>query len=124
MEGVGAIHESPVHWVRQEVAEGLEALLALRLRNSPAEDMIELTADIWLRAIGQRVSIEQLDSHRIREGFHRLFPKIREWPAPIQVIELMPPRKPVPAISHTISAEQRACNKKMLTELVNKSCEW
>ena len=122
MESVGAVSEPPrcavpLQWVRVEVADGLQALLSLRLKNTPAEDMIELTADIWVAALGRRVSVEQLDAHRIREGFQRLFPKVREWPAPIQVIELMPPRKPVPAISYEISREQRHVNKQRLRDL-------
>ena len=119
MEGVGARRAVPLHWVRVEVANGLQALLSLRLKNTPAEDMIELTADIWVAAIGQRVSIEQLDSHRIREGFQRLFPKIREWPAPIQVIELMPRRQPLPEITHTVSSEERENNLKRIREITN-----
>lgn len=79
-------------WIRGEVADGLQALLSLRLRNTPAEDMIELTADIWVQALALRVSAETIDAPRIREGFRLIFPRIREWPAPIDVIELMPPR--------------------------------
>lgn len=79
-------------WIKCEVGNGLQGLIALRLRNAPAEDMIELTADIWVESFAQRVSIEGLDAPRIREGFRRIFPRIREWPAPIDVIELMPNR--------------------------------
>jgi len=79
-------------WVREVVGDGLSALLALRLKNTPAEDMIELTADIWVQAFRQRAFIEEVDAPRIREAFRRIFPRIREWPAPLDVIELMPPR--------------------------------
>ncbi len=117
MEGVRAVREPPLQGVRREVANGLQALLSLRLRNTPAEDMIELTADIWVAAMGQRVSVEQLDAPRIAAGFQRLFPTVREWPAPIQVIELMPRRPPQPALTHTISAAERQANKERLREL-------
>ena len=79
-------------WINDAVLDGLSALVALRLRNTPAEDMIELTADIWVRAFRQRVFIQETDEPRIRAAFDLIFPKIREWPAPLDVIELMPPR--------------------------------
>jgi hypothetical protein len=85
-------------WVRAEVANGLQALLSLRLRNAPAEDMIELTADIWAQAFAARASVESLDAPRIREGFRRIFPRVREWPAPAEVLEKMPDRPPQPAL--------------------------
>lgn len=105
-------------WVRVEISAGLQGLLALRLENAPAADTIAKTADIWEQAIGPRVSVEQLDAPRIAEGFRRIFSRVRKWPAPIQVIEQMPHRKPLPALSYTISAEQRAENKKQLQQLV------
>ncbi len=104
-------------WVREEVSNGVQALIVLRLRNPPAADTIELTMDVWLAAIAHKVSIEQLDAPRIKEGFRRFFVKAREWPAPAQIIELMPPRKPLPAITHEISAEQRLLNKERLRKL-------
>lgn len=85
-------------WIRIAVADGLEGLLALRLKNTPAEDMIELTADIWVHAFSQRVSVESIDAPRIREGFMQIFPRIREWPAPLDVLELMPDRPPQPLL--------------------------
>lgn len=84
-----------MQWIREEVGNGLQALLSLRLKNTPAEDMIELTADIWVQAFSETLgswAVEELDAHRIREGFRKAFPKIREWPAPIDIIEQMPKR--------------------------------
>jgi len=79
-------------WVRRAVGDGLEALMALRLKNAPAEDTMEFIADIWLRAFRQRAFIQELDEPRIRAAFDRIFGRIREWPAPLDVIELMPSR--------------------------------
>jgi hypothetical protein len=104
-------------WVRREVGDGVAALIVLRLKNPPAEDTIELTLDVWLAAIGQKVSVEALDAPRIREGFRRLFAKTKEWPAPFQVIELMPRRKPVPAITHEISDKERSNNRERIREI-------
>lgn len=87
-------------WLVDEIADGLAALLALRLKNAPAEDTVELTADIWERAFSRRlgVPVEALDAPRIREGFDRIFPTVREWPTPTEVFGLMPPRPPQKAL--------------------------
>jgi hypothetical protein len=111
-------------WIRKEVGDGLEALLALRLKNTPAEDMIELTADIWERAFRQRVHTKAIDVPRIREAFNRIFPKIREWPAPLDVIELMPPRPeqkklPAPKLSDEEHAASVAKLKEMFAKLMD-----
>jgi hypothetical protein len=104
-------------WVRAAISHGLQGLLALRLENAPAADTIAKTADIWEQAIGPRVSIEQLDAPRIASGFKRIFSLVRKWPAPIQVIELMPPRPRPPQLTHTISAAESAKNVERIHEI-------
>lgn len=107
-------------WVTDEVADGLAGLLALRLRNAPGEDLVEKTADIWEQAISQRVSCEQLDRLRIREGFRRIFPAVREWPAPFELLDKMPDRPkqerlPPPQVSE----EEHQANAARVKEMVN-----
>ena len=104
-------------WLRETILDGLTGLLVLRLRNAPASDTIKKTADIWEQAIGPKVSNEELDAPRIAAGFKRIFPLVREWPAPIQVIELMPLRPRLPALEYSITPEQRRKNKERLREL-------
>lgn len=107
-------------WIRIAVADGLEGLLALRLKNAPAEDMIELTADIWVHAFSRRVSVESIDAPRIREGFMQIFPRIREWPAPLDVIELMPDRPPQPRLmAPDVSDEQWQRDRQRFDEILN-----
>ncbi len=81
-------------WLRQEIAAGLQALVAQNLKFSPAGDMIARNADIWHLALKKVCFIEQIDAPRIRVGFERLFPEIKEWPAPAQLLEHMPRRLP------------------------------
>lgn len=82
-------------WLRAVVADGLSALIALGLDGQPAAEIMPLTADIWLRAI-QRASvgldIAEIDAPRIREGFDRLWPSLKRWPVPAQLIEQIPGR--------------------------------
>jgi hypothetical protein len=106
-------------WINDAVMDGLSALIALRLKNTPAEDMIELTADIWVRAFRQRVFIPEVDEPRIRAAFDRIFPRIREWPAPLDVIELMPVRPPQLALpAPVVSDEQHAENVARVKEMI------
>ena len=112
-------------WLKREVVEGLQALIALRLKGAPAADMVVLTAEIWQRAFERRLgkyAIEEVDASRIREGFMAQFPKLREWPAPADVIESMPPRPPRAALPEPqVTQEQHQENvrrvKTMLAEL-------
>lgn len=84
-------------WLKREIVNGLQALIALRLNGAPAADMVVLTAEIWQLAFERKLgshACEQVDAPRIREGFEAQFPKLREWPAPADIIETMPPRPP------------------------------
>jgi hypothetical protein len=88
-------------WLKREIVEGLQALLALRLDGAPAADMVVLTANIWEKAFEQRLgrnAVEEIDAPRIQEGFRFLFPRLRKWPAPADVLESMPPRPPRKAL--------------------------
>jgi hypothetical protein len=111
-------------WLRREVVEGLQALLALRLDRAPAADMIVLTANIWERAFERRLgtnAIEAIDAPRVREGFLVNFPKLREWPAPADIIESMPPRPPRPALPEPqVSDEQHRENVKQVKAMVEE----
>jgi len=112
-----------MEWLRSEIAAGLQALLSLRLRNAPAEDMVTLTADIWVQAFGLRVSDMALDAPRVREGFRRIFPLVREWPAPIQVLELMSARPRPVEIPYILTPEQRRANRDRLRDIAKKLAE-
>lgn len=106
-------------WINDAVMDGLSALVALRLKGTPGEDMIELTADIWVRAFRQRVFIQEVDEKRVRVAFDKIFSRVREWPAPLDVIELMPPRPPQLALpAPEISAEERAVNSARVKALI------
>ncbi len=104
-------------WVRIAISSGLAGLLALRLENSPAADTITKTADIWEQAIKPKASVKDLDAPRIAAAFRQLFPKVRKWPGPAQLVELMPARRPQKTLDNEISTEQRAANRKRFQEL-------
>lgn len=115
-------------WIRAEVSDGLSILVSLRLKNTPAEDMIEITAGGWFIAFSHRLgslASAQIDAPRIREAFRKTFPQVREWPAPVDVIERLPQRPAVAALpAPQVSEEQHRENvikvKAMLAGLMDK----
>lgn len=112
--------ETPA-WLRREISSGLQALVALSLKNQPAAEVLPLTADIWLRAV-QRGSvgcdIESIDAPRIREGFEQLFPRLREWPTPVDLLDRIPGRPEREKLPEPPrSAEQEAVGRRALMEI-------
>jgi len=81
-------------WLRIEICAGLQGLVAQSLKFTPAAEMITLAADIWYVALRKSADIQEVDTVRIRTGFERLFPTVTEWPAPKQLLALMPSRPP------------------------------
>jgi len=107
-------------WIEDEVISGLQALLALRLRNTPAEDIIGLTLNIWVGAFRREVYSEGIDRQRIAEGFRRIFGRIREWPAPIDVIEQMPRRPISVVLAAPIDADAVAADYERVRPLIDE----
>jgi hypothetical protein len=92
-------------WLKREIKDGLQALVAMGLENQPAADVLPLTADIWLRAIRRGnigCDIEQIDAPRIREAFDRLFPELVKWPAPKLLLDRIPPRPKREALAEPV----------------------
>jgi hypothetical protein len=79
-------------WLRGEISAGLQALVAQSLKGQPAAEMITLNADVWHVALRKSLTIAEVDTPRIRKGFERLFGKVTEWPAPHELLKVMPER--------------------------------
>lgn len=79
-------------WLRREISAGLQVLVAQSLKFQPGADMIAMNADVWHLALKKVCTIEEVDAPRIRATFERLFAQVSEWPAPKQLLELMPAR--------------------------------
>jgi len=88
-------------WLDAVIAEGLAALAVLRLPGCPAADTINLTADIWgraLMAVPHLVWDEHRDRARLQAAFARLCIECDEWPGPKQLLRWLPEREPLPAL--------------------------
>jgi hypothetical protein len=112
-------------WLKRELSAGLQALVALGLRNQPASDMLPLTADIWLRAVRRGnigCDIERIDAPRIREAFDRMFPELTEWPAPRQLLDRIPPRPKREALAEPVGDTGEGLARiREIQELLNRS---
>lgn len=84
-----------MEWLRSAVIEGLQRLLVLRLPNSPAADTIVAVAEVWISAFqNQPITWNfELDALRISKAFLRATAECVQWPAPANVLILMPGRK-------------------------------
>lgn len=84
-------------WLAKAVMAGLQRLLALRLRGSPATDMLAGTAKAWLAAIVSRPIAwdEQRDLPRIQRAFIDLSATVDQWPSPKQLMDAMPKSEPI-----------------------------
>ncbi len=92
-------------WIKREIAEGLKRLMCLGLERTPAAEVIQLTAAVWLEAITEgREFDQQLDAPRFRRAFAVLCRDCRQWPLPSSLLEAMPPREQLAITKQPIKA--------------------
>ncbi|PZS96344.1 hypothetical protein A7X66_09255 [Stenotrophomonas maltophilia] len=92
-------------WIKQEISEGLMRLMCLGLERTPAAEVIQLTAAVWLEAITEgREFDQQLDAPRFRRAFAVLCRDCRQWPLPSSLLEAMPPREQLAITKQPIKA--------------------
>lgn len=64
----------------------------MRLQGQPADDMTAGTIAAWVEALTfRRVWDEHRDAPRIRHAFKALASTCREWPAPADLVQHLPP---------------------------------
>ena len=86
-----------------------QQMVCLALDGAPAAEMLPLTAEMWVMTIGFGLR-EDLDRQRIRDGFMQLYRKLKKWPQPIELTDVLPGRPkrsglPEPVMSKTDHAE-------------------
>lgn len=81
-------------WLEDLILRGLQRLLTLRLRNSPAAETIRGTAHVWVAAIATRNIAwdHDLDAERVKRAFLNLCANCEQWPAPATFLANLPPR--------------------------------
>lgn len=86
--------------------DGLSRLLCLGLERTPASDMIEGTAAMWVQAVTHDRAFDRgLDAPRFRHAFVTLAATRTTWPAPMHFIEAMPRRDQLALTKQHIPAD-------------------
>jgi hypothetical protein len=110
---------APDYWLRQEIGMAFQQMICLALDGAPAAEMLPLTAEMWVMTIGFGM-VEVLDRERVRDGFRQLYRKLKKWPQPVELSDVLPgrPKRSAlaePAISEVDHAEQ----SRKLQEIMN-----
>ena len=83
-----------IPWLLDEVATGLQRLLALGLPDRPPAETVVLTAITWCEVLqSENITWDaETDSARVRDGFRALARSCDRWPLPKQLLAAMPAR--------------------------------
>ena len=110
-------------WFRNEVTDGVMRLLVLRLTGAPWEDEAEYTTQTWIEVLwAAPIGWDaELDTRRLRAAFTRLAGQVDRWPAPRQLLTLMPERPPRARLPKPpMSEAQAARNRQRLAEMMQE----
>lgn len=90
-------------WLRRIICEAFKRMIARRMQDAPAADMIHAVAEDWLDIVGEGMS-EELDQERVIAGFKLIFRECRRWPQPAELLKRLP-RRIVKPQSGTVNVE-------------------
>lgn len=108
-------------WLNAVIAKGLMGLVALRLPNTPPEEIIVKTAQIWVLALTKGLGTKwekKRDTPRIEKAFMRLYAECDRFPNPKMLIERLPRDYPETLmIERKITEEDRKRASEMCQKL-------
>lgn len=109
-------------WFKDSILNGLQMLMALRLRNTPSSETMQAVAKVWVAALSSRPVAwdESLDSERIKTAFMELAANSTHWPSPSEFLASMPPRKELLKIAPPVSRDMSPQTREMVTNLLNR----
>ena len=116
-------------WAYNQMIEGLQKLLVLRLQGSPPADTISALAAVWEEALTPITWAWQpeTDGERLPTAFRQLIRQAEKWAQPAQLIKQIPSRNtPTAALlpnKQPISPEQREANRQRLQQILNQLLE-
>lgn len=109
-------------WFKDSIINGLQMLMALRLRNTPSAETMQAVAKVWMAALSSRPIewSEEHDAERIRKAFMELAATSTHWPSPSEFMAVMPPRKELPRLMAPVDREMSPKTREMVTNLLNR----
>jgi len=103
IEWRNANSDSPDAWLRRIICEAFSRMIARRMQDAPAADVIDSVAADWIDIVGEGMTEEQ-DLERIIAGFKLVFRECSRWPQPKDLLKRLPRRIVKPA-ADTVNAE-------------------
>jgi len=111
-----------MNWLQAEIVEGIQKLMALRLRNTPPSDTLKATAVVWFDVFNTRPITwdQELDTKRIKKGFTELCAYSDSWPSPSDFFKVLPSRPQALLLPDNSNKSYSPETKKMVDDLLNK----
>jgi hypothetical protein len=107
------------NWLHNEILDGLSKLLCLSLERTPASDLIEGTAAMWVESLSAGMQWDrERDTPRIRQAFVTLATTRTSWPAPLHFREALPPAPALKALPARPADPERA--RRMIEQLARE----
>jgi len=109
-------------FLKIEILEGIRGLSVLRLKNTPAAEMIIPIAKIWYNAFESYPVAwdEELDKDRIQRMFTICSANCNEFPSPLQAYQMLPAREKRLSLPKPQTNQMSAENRKVLDDLLVK----
>ncbi len=109
-------------WFKDSIINGLQMLMALRLRNTPSAETMQAVAKVWIAALQSRPIAwdEGLDRERIKKAFMELAATSTHWPSPSEFLASMPPRKEPLKLAAPVDRDMSPKTREMVTNLLNR----
>lgn len=115
-------------WAYNQMIDGLQKLLVLRLQGAPPADTITALAAVWEEALTPHTWAFEPDSdaHRLPTAFRLLIGQSEKWVQPVQLIKLIPPRQEQAVAGlltqpkSPISTAERAHNRARIRKILNQ----
>ena len=112
-------------WAYNQMIDGLQKLLVLRLQGAPPADTVQAVAEVWCEALTPHTwaFVQEMDAARLPTAFRQLIQQAERWVQPAQLIKLIPPR-PEPNVAGLLAyktapptPEQRAIAERNLAQI-------
>lgn len=112
-------------WAYNQMIDGLQKLLVLRLQGAPPADTINAVAMVWEEALTPHTwaFVPEYDAERLPNAFRQLIQQAERWVQPAQLIRHIPPRDEylmqIEYKPPTISSEERERNRAYIRDILN-----
>lgn len=103
---------TPAAWFHNAVIDGVQLLYSLALNGGPAAEVLPLTTTGWIQTLwrARGTWVQHLDTPRLQAGFVSLAGACDRWPAPRHLLDHLPARPELPAITYApppVTADKR-----------------